>query len=134
MSIQKSANATVTVHKYELKTYDESIEGQSLKKIYIEESFSGDIEGDCVGEALQAVSTDGSASLVAIQRVIGKVGLKKGSFLLQVAGTVKGTTVSCDWFVIPRSGTGELAALRGEGGFHGSVGEASRAHLDYWFE
>jgi len=31
--------------------------------------------------------------------------------------------VSGDWFVIPGSGTGGLAGLRGEGGFRASLGE-----------
>ncbi len=40
---------------------------------HVEESFSGDIEGDGVVEFLQAGRTDGSASFVGIERVTGKV-------------------------------------------------------------
>jgi hypothetical protein len=36
--------------------------------------------------------------------------------------------------VVPGSGTGDLTALRGEGGFEGRFGEASDGTLDYWFE
>ncbi len=38
------------------------------------------------------------------------------------------------WFVVPGSGTGELAGLRGEGGFEGRFGTGSVGTLDYWFE
>ena len=41
---------------------------------------------------------------------------------------------SGDWFVIPGSGTGGLAGLRGEGGFRANLGEGAQVHLDYWFE
>jgi hypothetical protein len=42
--------------------------------------------------------------------------------------------VSGEWFVIPGSGTGGLAGLRGEGGFRANLGEGAQVHLDYWFE
>ena len=54
--------------------------------------------------------------------------------LLQDAGTVVGGIVSGDWFVIPGSGTGGLAGLRGTGGFRANLGEGAQIHLDYWFE
>jgi len=50
------------------------------------------------------------------------------------AGTVADNIVSGDWFVIPRSGTGQLAGLRGEGGFRANLGEGAQVYLDYWFE
>jgi hypothetical protein len=37
-------------------------------------------------------------------------------------------------FVIPGSGTGGLAGLRGEGGFTANLGEGADITLDYWFE
>jgi hypothetical protein len=128
------ANAVITVHKYEPVAYDESAEGPVLTKIHVEESFSGDIAGDGVVEFLQAARADGSASFVGIERVTGTVAGRAGTFLLQDAGTVEGSIVSGTWFVIPGSGTGELAGLRGEGGFRANLGEGAQVHLDYWFD
>jgi len=59
------------------------------------------------------------------------VGGRTGTFLLQDAGTVAGGIVSGDWFVIPGSGTGGLAGLRGTGGFRADLGEGAQVHLDY---
>jgi Protein of unknown function (DUF3224) len=39
-----------------------------------------------------------------------------------------------EWFVIPGAATGELAGLRGEGGFEAELGEHAAVTLDYWFE
>ena len=128
------ATAVITVHKYEPSAYDESAEGPALTRIHVEESFSGDIIGDGVVEFLQAAGADGSASFVGIERVTGQIGGRQGTFLLQDAGTVAGNIVSGDWFVIPRSGTGQLAGLRGEGGFRANLGEGAQVYLDYWFE
>jgi hypothetical protein len=128
------ANALITVHKYEPAAYDEPAEGPALTRIHVEETFSGDITGAGVVEFLQAARADGAASFVGIERVSGSVGGREGTFLLQDAGTVDGSTVSGDWFVVPGSGTGELAGLRGEGGFRANLGEGAQVHLDYWFE
>jgi hypothetical protein len=128
------ANAVITVRKYEPSAYDEPAEGPALARIHVEESFSGDISGDGVAEFLQAARAGGPASFAGIERVTGAVGGREGTFLLQDAGTVAGSIVSGDWFVIPGSGTGELAGLRGTGGFRANLGEGAQVHLDYWFE
>jgi hypothetical protein len=128
------ANAVITVHKYEPTVYNEPAAGPVLTRIHVEESFSGDISGDGLVEFLQAARADGSASFVGIERVTGTVAGRSGTFLLQDAGTVQDNIVSGDWFVIPGSGTGGLAGLRGTGGFHASLGEGAQVHLDYWFE
>ena len=128
------ASAVITVHKYEPVAYSEPADGPVLTRIHVEESFTGDISGDGVVEFLQAAGADGSASFVGIERITGTVGDRTGTFLLQDAGTVQGSIVSGDWFVVPGSGTGQLAGLRGEGGFRANLGENAQVHLDYWFE
>jgi hypothetical protein len=128
------ANAVITVHAYEPVAYDEPAEGPALTRIHVQESFAGDIAGDGVVEFLQAARADGAASFVGIERITGTVGGRSGTFLLQDAGTVQGSIVSGDWFVIPGSGTGQLAGLRGEGGFRANLGEGAQVYLDYWFD
>jgi Protein of unknown function (DUF3224) len=128
------ANAIITVHKYEPAPYEQPAAGPTLSRIHVEESFSGDIEGEGVTEFLQAARADGSASFVGIERIAGKVAGREGTFLLQDAGVVEGNIVSGDWFVVPGSGTGQLAGLRGEGGFRANLGEGAQVYLDHWFE
>lgn len=128
------ANAVITVHTYEPSTYDAPAEGPALARIHVQESFSGDITGTGAVEFLQAARADGTASFVGIERVAGQIAGRPGSFLLQDHGTVEGTVVSGQWFVIPGSGTGGLAGLRGDGGFRADLGKDARVYLDYWFE
>ena len=130
----KRASAAITVRTYAPAAYDEPAGGPALSRIHVEESFSGDISGDGVVEFLQAALPDGSASFVGIERVTGSLAGREGTFLLQDAGTVADNIVNGDWFVVPGSGTGQLAGLRGEGGFRANLGEGAQVHLDYWFE
>jgi hypothetical protein len=128
------ATGRIEVKTYEPQPYEELDGAPDLVEIHVTETFSGDIEGEGVVRFLQAVREDGSASFVGIERVTGSIAGRQGSFLLQDAGTLEGSTVKGDWFVIPGSGAGELAGLRGEGGFQAELGQHAEITLDYWFE
>jgi Protein of unknown function (DUF3224) len=128
------ATGRIDVKTYEPQRYEEVDQGPNLVEIHVTETFSGDIEGEGVVRFLQAVRKDGSASFVGIERVTGSLAGRTGSFLLQDAGTLEGTTVKGEWFVIPDSGTGDLSGLRGEGGFTAELGQHASITLDYWFE
>jgi hypothetical protein len=136
MSTTSKTHATgrIEVKTYEPQPYEEIDDGPNLVEIHVTETFSGDIEGEGAVRFLQAVREDGSASFVGVERVTGSIAGKKGSFLLQDAGTLEGSTVKGDWFVIPGSGTGELSGLRGDGGFEAELGQHASITLDYWFE
>jgi Protein of unknown function (DUF3224) len=128
------ADAVITVRKYEPAVYEQPEAGPALTRIHVEEEFSGDITGAGVVEFLQAAPATGSASFVGIERVTGKLADRSGTFLLQDQGVVEDNVVSGQWFVIPGSGTGGLAGLRGEGGFRAELGKNADVYLDYWFD
>lgn len=136
MSTTSKTHATgrIEVKTYEPQPYEEIDDGPNLVEIHVTETFSGDIEGEGAVRFLQAGREDGSASFVGIERVTGSIAGKQGSFLLQDAGTLEGSTVKGEWFVIPGSGTGELSGLRGDGGFEAELGQHAAITLDYWFE
>jgi Protein of unknown function (DUF3224) len=128
------ATGKINVKAYEPTTYDQPAEGPALVRIRIVEDFSGDIEGEGAAEFLQTARGDDEASFVGVERVTGRLGGKSGTFVLQEQGTLKGTTVSGTWFVVPRSGTSALQGLRGEGRFEAELGQGADITLDYWFE
>ena len=127
------AKAKITVHSSEANPYDRT-ENPTLVEIQLSETFTGDMEGESTVRALQVLREDRSASMVSMQRFCGKLGGRQGTFVLQGSETVENGKITASWFVVPKSGTGELAGLRGEGGFEGHFGKASEGTLDYWFE
>jgi hypothetical protein len=130
---RQHATATISVQSHESEPYDETLD-PVLMELRLAETFRGDIEGDSTVRALQARGADGAISQVSLQRFRGKLGGRSGSFVLQGEGTVAAGRVKATWFVVPGSGTGDLAGLRGEGGFEGAFGKGSEGTLDYWFE
>ena len=103
-------------------------------EIHISETFTGDIDGESTVRALQVQGRDQSASMVSVQRFRGKLGGRRGTFVLQGREIVEHGSIKATWFVVPGSATGDLSGLRREGGFEGSFGEGSEGTLDYWFE
>jgi hypothetical protein len=132
-SIPAHAEAKITVQSSEVKPYDQT-EGTALMEVRLNETFSGDMEGESPVRALQVLRGDKSANLVSVQRFTGKLGGRQGTFVLQGTETVKNGKIEATWFVVPGSGTGDLSGLRGEGGFEGDFGKGSDGTLDYWFE
>lgn len=89
-------------------------DGSSLGRMTIDKQFHGDIEATSKGQMLTAMTeTKGSAGYVAIERVTGTLGGKKGSFVLQHNATMTRGTPNLNIIVVPDSGTGELVGLTG---------------------
>jgi hypothetical protein len=129
--MSKQANATFQVTTWDEKPYDEIDEGPKLTRATITKSISGDIEGEGKLEYLMVHRDDGSASFVGLERVVGRLGGRSGSFVLQHTGTFEGGTAKATWLVVPGSGAGELRGLRGEGGFASAHAESYSMTLDY---
>ncbi len=127
------AEATVTVHNSHAEPYDQGA-GPALIEIRLNETFTGDMDGESSVRAFQVQPSKQYSSLVSMQRFIGKLGGRKGTFVLQGSEIVRNGSIKATWSVVPGSGTGELSGLRGEGGFAGEFGKGSKATLDYWFE
>jgi len=127
------AEATITVQESHAEPYDETA-GSPLSILSIRETFEGDIEGVSIVRALQIRQGDGSVRMISLQRVSGSLSGRKGSFVLQGTEKIEDGAIKARWFVVPGSATGELAGLRGSGGFEGWFGEGSCGTLEHWFE
>jgi hypothetical protein len=134
MAERQHARGTIAVKTYEPTPYDELTEAPALVEIHVTETFSGDLAGEGTVRFLQAIRPDGSASFCGIERIQGTLGDHQGTFLLQDSGTLAGSLVTGSWFVVAGSATGDLAGLRGEGGFEAQLGQNATWTLDYWFE
>ncbi len=105
---------------FSLKTWDEKpyneLPGElKMTRSNVAYTYQGDIEGESALDYLMVYRPDESGSFVGLERIIGRVAGRAGSFVLQHTGTFDKRSVSGTFVVVPRSGTGELVNLRGEG-------------------
>jgi hypothetical protein len=86
----------------------------TMGRLSIDKQFHGDLEATSTGEMLSAgTAVEGSAGYVAIERVVGALHGRSGSFVLQHTGTMNRGAYQLTISVVPDSGTGDLAGLSG---------------------
>lgn len=91
--------------------YERRAEGPVLARVQIGKRYTGELEGDSAGE----VQTCGQEGYLATERVAGRLAGREGTFVLQHGATHDEAGAPVQFgYVVPDSGTGELAGLRGE--------------------
>ncbi len=94
-------------------TYDEQ-DGSTLARVRNTKTFRGGIDGSSSMELLTAVTEQGSAAYVGIERVTAAVDGRSGSFVLQHSAVATGGGGSMQVTVVPDSAAGGLVGLSGE--------------------
>ena len=94
--------------------YDEA-DGVSLGHVTMGKTFHGDLTGTSVVHLIVAgTPEESSRAYVAMERVVGSLDGRSGSFVFQHFAVDDRGEQSLRVAVVPDSGTGELTGLRGE--------------------
>jgi Protein of unknown function (DUF3224) len=95
-------------------SYETTDGGTVLGRVSLSKQFHGALDAASVVQMLSAgTGVKGSAGYVAIERVVGSLGGREGTFVLQHSGTMNRGAASLSVTVVPDSGTGALAGLAG---------------------
>src|SRR2546423_5534447 len=80
------ANSRFTIKSWDEKPYSEGQDLPKLTRAAVTKTFSGDIAGEGHVEYLMVYLGDGSATFVGVERGVGHLAGKAGSFVLQRTG------------------------------------------------
>ncbi len=111
---------------------DGGSEAVALGRMALDKRYRGDLEATSVGQMLALHGDEkGSAGYVAIERISGSLQGRSGSFAAQHFGLMDrgGKTLRID--IIPDSGRGELAGIRGHMDIRIETGGAHFYTIDY---
>lgn len=125
------ANARFAIKKWDEMAYSEGPDLPKLTRASVTKTFTGEVEGEGHVEYLMMYRSDGSATFVGLERVIGRIGAKSGTFVLQRIGVFEGGEAKESYSVVPGSATGQLRGLRGEGSSAVGHGTEYQFTLDY---
>ena len=108
----------MAVGTFEVKMKPEALSdvasATGIGRMSIDKVFSGQLEGTSQGEFLSVMDfAKGSGAYVAVERVTGTIDGRAGSFALYHRGAMKRGAPGLDIDVVPDSGIGELAGIRG---------------------
>lgn len=94
---------------------DDNSDDPLLNRMVLDKQYHGDLDAIGKGQMLTAgTAVKGSGAYVAIEKVSGELKGQKGTFILQHMGTMNQNKPELTIIVVPDSGTGELAGLRGK--------------------
>ena len=111
----KTAQARFAIRTWDEKPYSEEPGSPKLTRAHVAKTFTGDLEGEGSVEYLMMYRSDGSATFVGLERVVGRLGGRTGGFVLERSGVFEGGMARERYVVVAGSGTGELEGLTGEG-------------------
>ncbi|MCA9858383.1 MAG: DUF3224 domain-containing protein [Thermomicrobiales bacterium] len=77
----------------------------------------GQLEGESIAEFTAVLPPDGNGSFHGFQRISGALGEREGTFVLSVTGEIVKGQPRGSWTIVPKSGSGDFAHIRGEGRF-----------------
>jgi hypothetical protein len=137
-SVPGRATATFIVESFDGTPYDdgqEADDGIAFSSALLKKVFHGDVEATSTVRMLAATTAvEGSAGYVGLERVVGSVDGRKGSFVLLHAATAVRGDQTGSWQVIPDSGSGELTGLCGTAELVRHPDGAHTMTLDYEIE
>lgn len=127
---------TRSTSHFEIDTWDpetfHDADGVQLIRTRVTKTFTGDLEGTSTAELLMAMGgQEGSAAYVGFELITGRLGGRKGSFVLHHTATSAPEGQAASWTIVPDTGTGELAGIAGEGRIDNDPDTGHALALDY---
>lgn len=113
--MNQTANAQFAIRSWDESAYSEGDDLPRLTRASVTKTYIGDLDGEGQVEYLMMYRSDGSASFVGLERFVGRIGARSGSFVLQRTGVFEGGQAKESYSVIPGSASGELDGLSGDG-------------------
>lgn len=107
------ATGTFAITAWEQVPFDERPDGPTLARATVRKTFQGELAGESTAEVLLCGDAEGGIAYTALERVVGSVGGRAGSFILQHGAMRGGDMTEASGRVMPDSGTGDLRGLHG---------------------
>jgi hypothetical protein len=121
--------ATFEIENWDENPALESEAGSKVTRADVARSFDGDLDGKGTVQWLMAYEEDGSAMFVGLERIVGRLAGKEGTFVVQHVGTFDGRVAKADLVIVPGTGTGDLAGVSGRGSFEAGMGPDGERNL-----
>lgn len=128
------AASSIAMKQWDERPYAETEGTPKMTRANGADLYHGDIEGESTFELLMIYGDDGLSPFVGLERFVGRIGERQGSFAFSIDGAHQEGQVKATIAVIPGSATGDLKGLRGKGELAWLDEKTSSITLDYDFE
>ena len=125
------ATGTFTISGWDEQPYAEDEGAPKLTHARVTITYSGELDGEG-SYGLLMVYQQADATYTGYERFSGSLGGRSGSFVLRLEGGFEQGAARTAWTVVEGTGTGDLAGLRGEGGYVAKQGDREVAYELRW--
>ena len=125
------STATFGIKAWDEKPWFEDDGGRKLTRATVIKTYSGDLDGEGTMEYVMTYSDEKTATYVGLERVVGRLGDREGSFVMKDVGTFKDGVAASAFEIVPGSGTGDLAGLSGNARVDAVHADTQEMSLDY---
>src|ERR1022692_1625850 len=84
------ATSTTTIKNWDEKSFHELTGAGKLTRVSVTKTYQGDIEGEGTLEYLMAYGLDNLVTFVGLERIVGRIRDRSGSFVIQISGVFTG--------------------------------------------
>jgi len=126
-----TASGGFTIKAWDEQPWAELDRAPKLTHARVTTSYGGDLDGEGTSGLLMVYDQD-DATYAGYERVVGSLEGRSGSFVLRLDGGFQDGAARTTWTVVEGSGTGDLAGLRGEGGYVARQGAAEVPYELRW--
>jgi hypothetical protein len=128
------ATSSFKIDGWDEQPYVEAEDGAKLTRASVKQTFDGEIKGEGEVEWLMCYRPDQTADFVGLQRIVGQIGERSGSVVLQSTGAFDGKEAKGPLIIVAGSGTGELKGITGDGELRAPLGGEPSVSLNYRFD
>lgn len=93
--------------------------------------FTGALQGESIAEYTAVLPRESDGAFQGYQRISGALGEREGTFVVCVTGEYAKGQPRGSWTIVPKSGSGDFAHIRGSGTFSQSPGKAGSYKLEF---
>jgi len=111
------ANALFTMKNWYETPYGIADDGPKIAHAHSTNTYTGDITGESSANYVIFYPEETVGVFRGYEQIVGNVGDREGSFVLEHVGSWAGSTVTTSWTVVDGSGTEALAGISGSGGY-----------------
>ena len=133
-NMSTQAEAVFEVKSWNEELLNEMENGPKLTRAHVKKSYEGDIRGEGILEYLMVHREDGTAHFVGLERIIGNLEGKAGSFVLGHSGSFENGVAKAILTIVPDTGTGKLTGIQGEGNFKSGHRRKYPVTIEYQFK
>lgn len=131
--MKHKAVATFRSLKWDETPFAQGVDLPKLTRADCTQTYSGDIEGESTLTYLMVSLASGATSFLGLERVVGRLGDRSGSFVLRHEGLFQEGVAKMILSVVEGSGTGKLEGLRGSAKFESPHATEYTFELEYDF-